>query len=157
MGIDSKAKGNRGELELVKIFEKKFGKGKFKRSPQSGAHVGGLNRELNENLSIEAKITLVSDIITPIDFAFVIEHKFYNKASFWDLFNEKSELNKWLEQVEGDAKFVNKKPMLVVKYNRKPRIAYVRLDDRSYVFEYRNWFCYLLEELLKRDNNFWFE
>lgn len=122
---NSKQKGNRGENELVHILGDAFGKGRFKRTPSSGAYTGGKNREGAENLPWEAKITLASDIITPSDFNFVIEHKFYAEANFWDLFSDKSKWNEWLEQVGGDAKFVGKVPLLIIKYNRHKRIALV--------------------------------
>ena len=165
MKLNSKQKGNRGERELVKVLETRFGKGKFKRTPQSGAHVGGLNQEMNENLPWEAKITLVSDIITPSNFIFVLEHKYYEGANFWDLFNEKSELKDWLRQVELDASFVNKQPMLVCKYNRKQRIVYVKKYSKicwdfakfSFFLDGKTWYCYWLEDLLKLDNVFWME
>lgn len=129
MAINSKKKGNRGELELVHILEDKFGQGRFKRTPSSGAWTGGKNREGCENLPWEAKITLVSDLITPADFNFVIEHKFYADVSFWELFSEKSNWVCWLNQVEQDADFVNKSPLLVIKYNRHDRIALVSFAD----------------------------
>ena len=157
MKLNSKSKGNRGELELVKILEKKFGKGRFKRTPMSGAYTGGANQELSENLSIEAKIVLVSDIITPIDFRYIIEHKFIKEASFWDLFNEGSDLNSWIEQATYDAKFVNKQPMIVIKYNRKKRIVYIKECLGDYIFEYKGWHCYWLEDLLKLPETFFYE
>jgi hypothetical protein len=122
---NSKKKGNRGENQLVHILEEAFGEGQFKRTPSSGAYTGGKNREVAENLPWEAKITLVSDIITPSDFNFVLEHKFYAEANFWDLFSDKSNWNEWITQVQDDAKFVNKVPLLVIKYNRHKRIALI--------------------------------
>lgn len=168
-GLNSKRKGDRGERELVKLLEKRFGKGKFKRTPSSGAYVGGGNREISEDLPWEAKITLVSDIITPVNFKFVLEHKFYALASFWDLFNEKAELNKWLEQVKNDAIFVKKDPMLIVKYNRKSRICYIRKEWLPRLCKFRilqpgggftifeTWYCYWLKDLLEQKDTFWFE
>lgn len=155
--INSKSKGSRGELELVHLLENRFGEGKFKRSPSSGAITGGANRESSENLSMEAKITLASDIITPINFRFIVEHKFYGNANFFDLFNESSELFKWFEQAEGDANFVNKEPMLVVKYNYKQRIAYIKQKLINYVFEIRGWYCYWFSDLLTLDEYWWYE
>jgi hypothetical protein len=130
---NSKKKGNRGELELVHLLCEKFGEGRFKRTPSSGAHTGGKNQEAAKNLPWEAKITLVSDLITPSDFNFVIEHKFYADANFWDLFSEKSNWNQWINQVESDANFVDKTPLLVIKYNRHQRIA---LIDYIYLTSY---------------------
>lgn len=155
--IQSKKKGNRVELELAKIFEKRFGKGKFKRTPMSGAYTGGSNRELSENLSMEAKITLASDIITPINFRFTLESKGYESASFWDLFNKSSDIHQWFEQASNDASFVEKEPMIVVKYNRKKRIAYIREKNKQYIFEHDGWYCYQLKDLLDMPNEWWYE
>jgi hypothetical protein len=171
--MNSKKKGNRGELELVHILEKRFGEGKFKRTPSSGAYTGGKNRDGAQNLPWEAKITLVSDLITPANFRFVLEHKFYGDVSFWDLFLDKSKWNEWVEQVEGDAGFVNKEPLLVIKYNRHNRIALIRpkliLNNRS-VREFFRWYptpknidqqsqwsVIYFEDLIKLPDEFWFE
>jgi len=125
---NSKKKGNRGELELVHLLCEKFGEGRFKRTPSSGAHTGGKNQEAAKNLPWEAKITLVSDLITPSDFNFVVEHKFYADISFWELLSEKSNWNEWIDQVQHDASFVDKEPLLVIKYNRHDRIALIRQE-----------------------------
>lgn len=129
--MNSKQKGKRGEGELVKILNDNFGDGRFRRVPFSGAMTGGINRESNKN--IDFKEALTADIITPANFKFVIEHKFYAEANFWDLFSEKSNWNEWLKQVEGDAEFVSKTPLLVIKYNRHKRIALV---PYNYIMNY---------------------
>lgn len=152
--INSKQKGNRGERELVDILNSRFNCKAFKRCPSSGAYVGGSNRQLNEGLSEEAKITLASDIICPKDFSFVIEHKNYQKIEFWDLFNEKSELKSWMLQVEGDAKFVGKKPLLVVKTNYHERICFVKDNFDGFIFQYKDWYCGWLTDILKKENAF---
>lgn len=169
---NSKKKGNRGENQLVHILEKVFGKGKFKRTPSSGAYTGGKNREGAENLPWEAKITLASDIITPVNFKFVIEHKFYAEANFWDLFSDKSKWNEWLKQVEGDAKFVDKVPLLIIKYNRHNRIALVpykviaiyadkkhkeSIESMSRNFIWKEYSVINLDDLLGLPKDFWFE
>lgn len=178
MSINSKKKGNRGELELVHILEEKFGEGRFKRTPSSGAWTGGKNREGCENLPWEAKITLVSDIITPSNFNFVIEHKFYADISFWELLSEKSNWSDWLNQVEGDANFVKKVPLLVIKYNRHDRIALIpfadlmkyainkeksdsdlakKIHETAKRFVWRSYSIVSLQFLLDLPQNFWFE
>ena len=154
--INSKKKGNRNELECVKIFEKRFGKG-FARVPSSGAWGGGANRASRENMSLEQKITLVSDIMAPPNFKFSIEHKAYEEGSFWDLFNEGSDLKKWFKQCSGDASFVGKEPMLIVKYNGKKRIFYIRKKIDNYIFEIDGWYCGWFEELLTLGDDFFYD
>lgn len=157
--VNSKNKGNRNENELAKILNERFGNGKkiFSRSPQSGAWGGGSNRELREDMDYQSKLTLASDIITPHNFKFIIEHKAYKQASFWDLFNSSSELNSWVKQVEDDSSWVDKEPMLIVKYNNKKRIVYIKQKIKGYVFEWNEWYCYWLDDLLKLDNKFFYE
>jgi hypothetical protein len=154
--INSKKKGSSGELECVHILDEKFGKGKFFRVPASGARVGGFNREKAFNISKEAKEVLSGDIITPTNFKFSIEHKFYANSNFFDLFNEKSDLQNWFNQAEGDAKFSNKEPMLVVKYNGKKRIVFVKVKLDKYVFETKGWFCLWFSDLLLLEDSFFF-
>ncbi len=158
--INSKQKGNRVELEIVKILEKRFGEGKFRRTPQSGSLVGGINKKKSENLDISQIDTLSSDIICPPTFRFVIEVKGRKEASFWDLFNESAELKQWLEQVETDASFVKKESMLIIKYNRKPLIVYTRTCINKickFTVMPTFWYCHLLEDLLKLPDSFWIE
>jgi hypothetical protein len=172
---NSKKKGNRGELELVHLLCEKFGEGRFKRTPSSGAYTGGKNQEAAKNLPWEAKITLVSDLITPSDFNFVIEHKFYADANFWDLLSEKSNWNEWVRQVESDAKFVDKIPLLVIKYNRHQRIALIKsadlmqyaekridsekikLEDMAGRFNWKGYSVVEFQDLLNLPEDFWFD
>ena len=162
MKLNSKQKGNRGERELAKIFNKRFGEGLFKRTPMSGGFVGGGNQASAINLSEEAKITLVSDLITPINFKFIVEHKFYNGANFWDLLSYHSTWIHWIDQIEYDAKFVNKYPLIVVKYNRHKRIALVPevlLMNEEFTTPKLFWNQYrviLFDDLLKMDDDWWF-
>lgn len=173
MRKNSKKKGNRGENELAKMLCERFGEGSFKRTPSSGAYTGGINREKAEDLPWEAKITLASDIITPANFNFVIEHKFYQEVNFWNLFSSKSQWLEWIEQAEGDANFVNKEPMIIVKYNRHPRLCILRapylteklkelnlsIRPKLYWQPVNSNIAYsviLLEDLLELPSSFWF-
>jgi len=161
MPINSKQKGNRGELECVKILNERFEEGGFARVPSSGAWGGGQNRELRENMSIEQKLTLVADIMTPPEFCYIIEHKSYAEIDFWELFNESSDLNKWAEQVSGDADFVGKDPMLIMKFNRHKRLVMIRHQTPHVKFIWfdaqgRDWYCSWLEDLLAAPNSLFF-
>lgn len=156
MAVNGKKKGNRGELEAVHILNDRFGEGVFARVPQSGAVTGGLNRGKVKNLSEDALTTLSGDIITPKNFKFSIEHKFYANSNFFDLFNEKSDLQNWFKQAEGDAAFVNKEPMLVVKYNGKQRLVFVKVKLDKYVFETKGWYCLWFSDLLLLEDSFFF-
>lgn len=155
--LQAKKKGNRGELELVHILNDRFGEKLFARAVSSGAWIGGNNRGRAETLTEEQQLAFASDIICPVNFRYVIEHKSYQKIDFWEMFSEKSNLYSWFSQVEGDAKFVKKLPMLVVKINNHKRIAFIKETVENYTFEVNNWNCLWLENLLKFPNSFFFQ
>jgi hypothetical protein len=108
----------------------------------------------------------VSDIITPSNFNFVIEHKFYADVSFWELFSEKSNWNQWIQQVGDDAQFVDKLPLLVIKYNRHERIALVpfhyiqkyspdNIKELSH-FIWKDFSVVELSQIINLPDDFWF-
>jgi hypothetical protein len=158
-GINSKKKGNRGELELVHILNERFkGHSSFARSPSSGAFVGGDNRERSKNLPFHAKLSLVSDIITDEKFNFVIEHKFYGEVNFWNLLGETSEWDKWWKQASGDAAFVEREPIVIIKYNGKKRLVLLKQTPIKPLMTIRNEFSvFWLDDLLALDDKFWFK
>ena len=167
-GINSKRKGNSAENEVRKILDERFSFTNFHRSPSSGAFVGGSNFYRKEELNKSQNLVFVGDIYcSREDFKFTIEHKAYAEASFWDLFNESSDLHSWMKQAEHDAESVGKQPMLIVKYNNKKRIAYLKKNyvdslERSNletyaIFSHNGWYCFWLEDLLKETDSFFFE
>lgn len=170
---NSKKKGNRGENKLAKMLCERFGEGSFKRTPSSGAYTGGKNREKAEYLPWEAKIVLASDIITPSNFNFIIEHKFYQEVNFWNLFSESSQWLDWIEQAKSDADFVGKEPMVIIKYNRHDRLVildsiYLEEKLRNFDLSMRPMLVWapkgknveysivFLKDLLELPNDFWF-
>lgn len=155
--INSKKKGNRGELETVHILNERFPGYTFARTVQSGAYIGKSNATRAESLTEEQVLIFAGDIRVPKDFKFTIEHKAYAEASFWDLFNESSDLHAWMEQAQHDADSVKKSPMLIVKFNNKKRIVFLHEKPKEPVFSHRNWNCYWLEDLLKEEDKFFFE
>lgn len=162
--INSKKKGNHGELELVHILNERFPDYTFARSVMSGAYTGGSNSGRAEELTEEQKLIFCGDLRVPMSFKFTIEHKFYKEASFWDLFNKSSNLFTWYEQSETDAAKVNKEPLLIVKYNNKKRIAFVNMKylienkcSIKPVFIHNNKGCFWLEDLLSLQDDFFFE
>lgn len=169
-GINSKRKGNSAENEVRKILDERFSFTNFHRSPSSGAFVGGSNFYRKEELNKSQNLVFVGDVYcSREDFKFTIEHKAYAEASFWDLFNESSDLHSWMKQAEHDAESVGKQPMLIVKYNFHERIIYVKkefMEDYQKhwgfgldpIFTHNGWECYWFKEFLNElPNNFFFE
>lgn len=159
MSINQKKKGSRGELEIVHLLNERFGGG-FKRSANSGADTGKSNYEKISklNLSEEQIVDLSGDLIAPPSFKFIIESKSYAKVEFWELFNKSSNLNSFLEQVLFDSSKTKKQPMLIIKYNRKPRIAFLKEKVKDkYVFKWKSFYCYFLSDILVQEDSFFFK
>ena len=155
--INAKQKGNRNELECVKLLNEKFGDKMFARAVSSGAWIGAGNRHRAQTLTEEQQLAFASDIICPVDFKFVIEHKAYqDKATIWDFFNEKSDLNTWMKQVESDADFVKKSPLLVIKYNQHKRIVFTKIKPKNFTFIFKDWYCLWFEDLLNNESKEYF-
>lgn len=163
--INSKQKGSNAEREMAHLLNERFEGHKFARSVQSGAYIGASNESRAEDLTYEQKLVFSGDIRIPSNFNFTIEHKFYKEASFWDLFNDSSDLHQWFSQAKHDAEAVKKSPMLVVKYNNHKRIAYLLSSVRTGlipIFTHfdkatkSTWECYNLDDLFELPDDFFF-
>lgn len=152
--INSKKKGNRTELELTKMLNKRFGSG-FSRSVGSG------NRWSQVTLPDHAKEIFSGDLVVPKDFKFVLESKGgYEDIDLNSVFiRGNKELDKFLSQVSKDAKRCKKKPMLCWKKKRRPWLCAILTKDLcennlNYKLNYRNWTIAALEEILKFEDSF---
>ena len=156
--VDGKKKGNRTELELVKIFNARFGNG-FSRAVGSGNRWGQVNY-----LPKHAQDVFSGDLVVPKDFAFVIECKGgYDSIDMSSIFvHGNSELDNFLNQVTDDSKRCGRKPLLCWKKTRKPWLAFVHSEelkglDFKYKMLYGKWAGVALEHLLKLDDDFFIE
>lgn len=162
----SGAKGKRHELEVVKLLNKRFRKllcensdwGEFSRSAGSGNRWGQV-----AHLPKHARDTYGGDITCPDRFAFVLECKGgYNEIDLVSAFDGgQRDLDSFLQQSEDDAGRTGRKPMMVWKKDRKPRLAFLKTvhlphQDWEYSFSYREWTAVRLQDLLKCDDSFFF-
>lgn len=116
----SKAKGSAFEAKIARKFTEAFGK-EFKRVPLSGA--------------IEY---LKSDIFVPSDtawFPYILECKHYKEVKWNGFLTAKSsDIYKFWEQASNDAVKMDKKPLLVFRWDRsKDFVAY---SDQVVVTDY---------------------
>lgn len=116
-----KTKGNAFEKEVAKFLNEQHNTTEFHRTPSSGAFLGRDNFERKGGLAEHVKDALVGDLITPLDYPFVVECKSYkDKPSFYAVLNgADSTLTKWLKEVEVDADHINKQPILFFKITNK--------------------------------------
>ena len=167
--VKSGLKGKRVELELVKDLNTRFKKllaknpdwGGFSRSIGSGNRWGQ-----KVHLSKAAKETYSGDLVVPANFKFSIESKGgYNDIDLCSVFNGGSkELDGFLEQAAGDSKDVGKKPMLIWKKDRKPRLVFIYTKDvpkkqlsSNYLMIYRDWTVVAWEDLAKLTDDYFFD
>jgi hypothetical protein len=153
--VDGKKKGNRTELDLTKVLNKRFGTG-FSRSVGSGNRWSQVN-----NLPKHARDVFSGDLIVPAGFLFAIESKGgYDAIDMSSIFiRGNSELDKFLEQASSDAKRCDRKPMLCWKKTRKPWLAFLLTKDlEGYEFKYKliygKWTAVALEYLLELEDKF---
>lgn len=109
------------------------------------------------DLSEEQKQSFCSDIVTPKNSNFIFECKAYKTPfNVFDLVNKSSDILSFFKQVTGDAEYANRKPMLIIKYNRKDLISFIREKPiDGYILETKGWYCYMFEDLLKLEDSFW--
>jgi Holliday junction resolvase len=155
--VNGKRKGNRVELDLTKVLNKRFGQG-FSRSVGSGNRWSQV-----KNLSEEATQIYSGDLVTPKNFKFVIESKGgYDAIDMSSIFIcGNSEIDKFLEQVTKDSKRCGKKPMLCWKKNHKPWLVFIHTQDLvgdfKYKMQYGKWSIVALDHFLKLNDDFFLD
>lgn len=132
--LNSKAKGSAFERKLANEFSERWNDA-FKRVPQSGAIVGGLNRLKMHMLREDAQEILAGDIICPRWFPFSVEAKNYGIDSAPNMYtileNDSATLNEWLDQAKSDAVFARKKYMVIFNITR--RSCFIAVDYGDFV------------------------
>ena len=154
--INSKCKGNRGELELAKILSARFGMPFARIGVSSGA------RPKQVTLDGIAKETFTGDLIVPEGFLFSVEVKAVNVHV--DLLDGSVLLDKFLRQASDDAASIDKLPMLCWKRNRRgwlafvPKRAFWSYGELPLHYVRRgDWLICKLDALLEiKDRHFWF-
>lgn len=142
MAIDPRAKGARGEAEIVKLLDAATGL-KWMRTPQSGA-----TNFAKGDVMLDLKSGKVSK--------YLIEVKLYAEDQITsNLLNPStSQMEKWLEQTEREAMQMESIPMLVFRKDRSKWLVAVRehhegLNHLKFVKNSYDYHIYLFEDLLK--------
>lgn len=121
--VNSKSKGNGFENTVAKKLSKTFEPYNFKRVPNSGAQLGGINAALLEKYSAEIANVFVGDVICINEgenekFRFNIECKFYKDVEHLEQLFNNTKIPGWLNESKIDAAKTGKTPFLVFKFNR---------------------------------------
>ena len=167
--IKSGKKGKRVELEVVKDLNTRFNDilvknpnwGRFSRTIGSGNRWGQ-----NVYLSKSAMDNFSGDLVCPENFKFVLESKGgYNDIDLCSAFHKgQSELDSFLKQVSNDSERTGRKPILLWKKNRKPRLVFLKSIDLpqeiyskfEYTMKYRDWIVVAFDDIIKLEDEFFF-
>jgi len=154
--VDGKKKGNRVELELTKVLNKRFNCQDFSRAVGSGNRWGQV-----QHLPKHAREVFSGDLIVPKNFKFVLESKGgYDGIDLNSVFTRgNSELDNFLDQVSKDAKRCGRKPLLCWKRSRKPWLGFIHTKELTgKTFKYRllygKWSVVDLQTLLELEDDF---
>ena len=155
---NSRSKGNAFERKICSMLNHRFKSAEFSRSPGSGAFA--------TSHTLPAHLQIYGDLITPLNFKYCIEcKKGYNNLNLYSLYNDSSEIWKFIEQSEKDSEKCNKIPMVIFKQDRHPILTIVPIEN---AFDYKNlkyidihknktYRVYLFEEILKCWDSMWFD
>lgn len=152
--VNSKGKGNRGELNLCRILCQRF--------PDKEAFfrvVGSGNRWSQVTLSKHAQDVLTADIVCPPGFRYSIECKYgYDDIELCSIFEGGHKLiDEFLEKTARDADKVKKEPMLCWRKPRYPWLAFIKVSQQTeFMMRYKDWYVVALSELLKQEDSFFF-
>jgi len=165
MAINSKAKGDNFERKIANLLSDRFAsylkvKKGFLRNLGSGSRFGGKNARVAMMVADDAKV--VGDIVTPKNFKFNIECKFYgNPPSFKSFLEQKiTQWDKWIEQAKLDNK-TSGKPywVVIVKYNLVNPFCILPNTlnkDFSPILYYKDNMIITLDQFLSKPDDFYF-
>ncbi len=130
--VNSKAKGNAGELAIAKALTDALPPFVFKRVTSSGAILGGKNAVNLDHYTPAGKCAFVGDVFCSNDehnvFRFCIESKSYKDVDSLEHLFDSSNIYRWLDEVDVDRVKLNKDGIVLFKFNRTPYYAAVRSD-----------------------------
>jgi len=164
MAVNGKQKGNRFERDIANLLSARFKEHTgieqaFRRNPDSGSFFGGKNLERAETHDTEWAV--YGDLICPRKFKFAIECKNYKTAPNLNaILTEKiSDWDSWIAQARQDAEAAGKEMLLIIKYNRTTSLAVLNngVTDLPIIIRYKDTSIYMLDDILRLDNSFFFE
>ena len=162
---NSRAKGHTFERQIAKMLNNRFNTTVFSRTPGSGAFA--------TTHTLPSHLKIYGDLITPLEFNYCIEcKKGYNNINLYSLYNNSSILWDFLDQCQKDSKKCKKVPMMILKQDRKPILAFIpayyakvnikeinhiNLNIKKSKYDSKEkWNIYQFEDLLEAENKIWF-
>jgi hypothetical protein len=133
--VNGKAKGSGFELKISKLLTTALAPLKFKKSQMSGAIVGGMNAKTAGDYSKLTLALFTGDVVPTNEcvegnprFNYVVECKFYKEAERMEALFGTSHIYSWIKEAAADAAKVDKRGILVFKFNNTPIYVAVEHD-----------------------------
>lgn len=133
--VNGKAKGGAFELKVSKILSAALAPLKFKKSQMSGAIVGGMNAKTAGDYSKLTLALFTGDVVPTNEcvegnprFEWVVECKFYKESERMEALFGTSHIYGWMKEAAVDAAKVDKRGVLIFKFNNTPIYAAVEAD-----------------------------
>jgi hypothetical protein len=163
MPINSKQKGNGFERKIATILSDRFAEwtGKtasFRRNADSGSFFGGSNQTRTESHDLSK--AEFGDIISPLDFKYSLECKFYKTPpSFSMILQQDCKMfDEWIKKVEQDAANADRLPCIIMKFNKVQETVMVReLTGVEPVFHYKAYHIVTLKNFLTQPSEWFFK
>ena len=148
--VNSRRKGSTFERGIAKKLNGRFNTEEFMRSPGSGAFA--TTHKLPQHIKVHG------DLITPQNFAFVIECKNGYKLELDDPFKRKSDFWSFIKQAERDSQASGKDMMVIYKKNARMELVIVNsqypIKDEMVVN--KRYYIYNLKDFLALDDQHFF-
>ena len=148
--VNSRRKGSNFERGIAKKLNGRFNTEEFMRSPGSGAFA--TTHKLPQHIKVHG------DLITPQNFAFVIECKNGYKLELDDPFRRKSDFWSFIKQAERDSQASGKDMMVIYKKNARMELVIVDkpypINDEMVVN--KKYYIYNLKDFLALDDVYFF-
>lgn len=150
--VNSRRKGNNFERNVAKKLNTRFDTKEFCRTPGSGAF-GTTHKNLPKHLQI------YGDLITPESFRYIIECKNGYDVDFEDIFRDKSDLYKFINQAENESTQAGKPWLLIYKKNRQKEILITKVNFplRKKIVVHDTYNVYLLKDILSLPNEYFID
>jgi hypothetical protein len=123
--INSRTKGNAFERKISGLLNEHYKTTEFCRTPGSGAFA--TTHKLPDHLKVSG------DLITPLNYPYVIECKKGYKFTVSDLLNNKSDFISIIEKVDKESKSCNKEFLLIFQQDRQNIYCVLRLNNKSLI------------------------
>lgn len=161
--VNGKQKGNGYERKIANLLSVRFATvtgidKSFRRNADSGSFFGGSN--VSRTTQYDTTKATFGDIITPENFNFSLECKFYKTPPSFSAMMKQDckEWDKWIGQAGQDCISANKKMAIIIKYNNvEDLVILTETFGLTSVINYKQYFVVSLTNWLTLPDTVFFK